>query len=180
MSNFSREYKKNITEIEKAISNPDERAIVMDKVNELSFMYMDLIDRITKIDDSRIDALEESQDKVLKILLRLSDTIDLIKSDIYEEEGYDFEVVCPYCNHEFVADIEDELREEIECPECHNKIELDWDDEEEEGGCGGCASKNCSHCVVDFPKVERDEEEHFEDFEDEEYDDDDSDFDDDM
>ena len=49
-----------------------------------------------------------------------------ISNDIYEDED-DFEIVCPYCNFEFIADI-DESKTEIICPECENVIELDWGD----------------------------------------------------
>ena len=54
-------------------------------------------------------------------------------------DGFDFEIVCPYCNHEFVADIDFENKRDIECPECHNMIELDFNaDEGCSGDCLGC------------------------------------------
>ena len=127
MAEFSEKYSKIIKYIEKSISDEKEREIVLKKVSELSFMYMDVIDRISNVNSERIDDIEKHQDKLDKKIGKVKDTVDLIKKDIYEDEDYDFEIVCPYCNHEFVADIEDELKEEIECPECHNKIELDWD-----------------------------------------------------
>ena len=127
MAEFSEKYSKIIKDIEKSISDEKEREIVLKKVSELSFMYMDVIDRISNVNSERMDDIEKHQDKLDEKIGKVKDTVDLIKKDIYEDEDYDFEIVCPYCNHEFVADIEDELKEEIECPECHNKIELDWD-----------------------------------------------------
>ena len=50
---------------------------------------------------------------------------------------YEFEIVCPYCNYEFVTGKETNLKDELECPKCHNIIELDWDDY-----CDG----ECNHC----------------------------------
>ena len=129
MAEFSEKYSKIIKDIEKSISDEKEREIVLKKVSELSFMYMDVIDRISNVNSERMDDIEKHQDKLDEKIGKVKDTVDLIKKDIYEDEDYDFEIVCPYCNHEFVADIEDELKEEIECPECHNKIELDWDGE---------------------------------------------------
>ena len=90
-----------------------------------------MIEKATKLNGERIDDLEESQKKLKKKFDKMYETLQLIKKDIYEDEDYDFEIVCPYCSHEFVASLEDELKEEIECPECHNIIELDWDGEEE-------------------------------------------------
>ncbi len=165
MPSFSNEYRKAMKAIEQTISNPTERATVLRQVQGLSLMYMDLIDRISKLDDDRIELLEDTVE-------RLGDTVNLIKNDIYEEDSYDFEIVCPYCNHEFVADVESELKEEIECPECHNKIEIDWEDDDEDG-CGGCSSNHCSHCVVDFPNMNNNED--FEKLDEEEDNEDDSD-----
>lgn len=152
MAEFSEKYSKIIKDIEKSISDEKEREIVLKKVSELSFMYMDVIDRISNVNSERMDDIEKHQDKLDEKIGKVKDTVDLIKKDIYEDEDYDFEIVCPYCNHEFVADVEDELKEEIECPECHNIIELDWDEE----GCGGCCS-SCGICD------EEDEEENDED-----------------
>ena len=148
MSNFSERYKNIVDDIENSISNEKEREYVSKRIHEMSCMFIDFIDRITKLDDARIELIEENQDKIIATLSKLTDSVNLIKNDIYEDDGYDFEIVCPYCNHEFVADIESELREEVECPECHNIIELDWEDEEEKSsntnhcsGCSGCASR---------------------------------------
>lgn len=133
MSKLSEEYLKILKDIDKNISNEDEKQYVLKKVAELSSLYMDLVDRVSGFNLQRMDELERRLDKV-------KGTVDLIKKDIYEDEDYDFEIVCPYCNHEFVADVEDELKEEIECPECHNIIELDWDGDDEvcSGSCSSC------------------------------------------
>ena len=151
-----------IKDIEKSISDEKEREIVLKKVSELSFMYMDVIDRISNVNSERMDDIEKHQDKLDEKIGKVKDTVDLIKKDIYEDEDYDFEIVCPYCNHEFVADIEDELKEEIECPECHNKIELDWDGEDDDccsGGCCGCGHHDECGCDDDEEDSDTDNEE---------------------
>ena len=91
---------------------------------------------------------------ILNKISKMSETLNLIKKDIYEDEDYDFEIVCPYCNHEFVASVEDELKEEIECPECHNIIELDWDDDEEDDCCSGHCHSCGSHCHGEMDEEE--------------------------
>jgi UDP:flavonoid glycosyltransferase YjiC (YdhE family) len=64
-----------------------------------------------------------------------------------KEDGFDFEIVCPYCNYEFIIDMA-ENKTEIECPECKNTIELDWtgdvDNEHHDcsGDCHGCHGCN--------------------------------------
>lgn len=142
MSKFSEKYVKILNEIDEHISDEEEKKYVLKKVSELSCFYMDIIDRITGLNSKRMDDLEKYQDELEERLDKVSNTVNLIKKDIYEDEDYDFEIVCPYCNHEFVADVEEELKEEIECPECHNIIELDWDGDDD--GCSGYCS-SCGH-----------------------------------
>ena len=81
---------------------------------------------------------------------KMQQVIDNIESDIYSDEGFDFEIVCPYCEYEFVIDA-DEDKKEVKCPECKNTIELDWSgdlDEHDDGcsghccGCSGCESSD--------------------------------------
>lgn len=106
---------------------------------ELNEKYIKMLSDI----DKHILELEEKQEKLTNTVLKMRETLNLIKSDIYEDDdgNYDFEIVCPYCNHEFLADIDDDLNDEIECPECHNIIELDWNDEE---NCEECHKEGCS------------------------------------
>ena len=155
MPSLIERYSKILSDIEEHISNPDERKYVVKKVEEISSIYIELIDRLTKLNDARIAKLEEKQDKMVATVAKMQETLNLIKNDIYEDENYDFEIVCPYCNHEFVADVEDELKEEIECPECHNIIELDWDDDECKENCGGCHQEECENKNSDVQKDDK-------------------------
>lgn len=160
MAKLSEEYSKIIKNIEENISDENEKKYVLSKVSELASLYMDIIDRVTSVNSDRMDELEKYQDQLEQKLDKVKETVDLIKKDIYEDEEYDFEIVCPYCNHEFVANVEDELKEEIECPECHNVIELDWDGEDD---CcsGGCAS--CGHHHVECEEDDEEEDKNDED-----------------
>ena len=90
--------------------------------------------------------IKENQKIMNEKMTKMQQVIDHIESDIYSDEGFDFEIVCPYCEHEFIIDA-DEDKNEVECPECKNIIELDWsgdlyvcDDEECSGHCHGCSS----------------------------------------
>ena len=92
-----------------------------------------------------VEELEKRQQEIERKMSKMQSVIDNIEKDIYAEDGFDFEIVCPYCNHEFIIDV-DENKTEIECPECNNLIELDWsgdvDDEPSAGGCLG----DCHGC----------------------------------
>lgn len=69
--------------------------------------------------------IKENQKAMTEKMEKMQQVIDHIESDIYSDEGFDFEIVCPYCEYEFVIDA-DENKKEIQCPECKNTIELDW------------------------------------------------------
>lgn len=94
-----------------------------------------------------VKELKENQKVMTNKIEKMQQVIDHIESDIYSDEGFDFEIVCPYCEHEFVIDANED-KQQVECPECKNVIELDWTgdlyDDEEDGCSGHCCG--CSGC----------------------------------
>ena len=87
--------------------------------------------------------IKENQKEMTEKMSKMQNVIDRIESDIYSDQGFDFEIVCPYCENEFVVDA-DENQTQVTCPNCKNEIELNWSgDLEDEGGCVG----HCSGCV---------------------------------
>lgn len=95
--------------------------------------------------------IKENQRAMAEKMDKMQLIIDHIEGDIYSDDGFDFEIVCPYCEHEFIIEA-DMDNAEIQCPECNNIIELDWsgdlcDDEGCEGHCRGCSS--CDDCSED-------------------------------
>ncbi len=98
-----------------------------------------------------IKELKENQKIMNEKMDKMQQVVDHIKTDIYDDEGFDLEIVCPYCEHEFVIDANED-QNAIECPECKNIIELDWSgelyDNEDDGcsghccGCSGCGDSN--------------------------------------
>ena len=94
-----------------------------------------------------VKELKENQKIMTNKIEKMQQIIDHIESDIYSDEGFDFEIVCPYCEHEFVIDANED-KNEVECPECKNVIELDWTgdlyDDEDDGCSGHCCG--CSGC----------------------------------
>lgn len=90
-----------------------------------------------------IKELKENQKEMTEKISKMQQVIDHIESDIYSDEGFDFEIVCPYCENEFFIDVDTDNKEVV-CPECQNKIELDWTGNDE-GGCSG-SCHGCSGC----------------------------------
>ena len=142
MALLKEEYKKFLDDIEKNIKNPEDLEYVKTRFTEFLDSVLEQMDYIMTYKEDKVMKLEENQKALEERLNRVQNIVDNIEKDIYSEEGFDFEIVCPYCNYEFVIDV-DENRTEIECPECQNTIELDWSgNPDEEDGCSG----HCSHC----------------------------------
>ena len=141
MSDLRNHYQTILKDLENYFQNEEDKQFVTEKFQELSIMFMDIIDRLTYLTDKKVQEMEERQKVIEQKINNVQKAVDGIESDIYEdEEGYEFEIVCPYCNHEFVTDINNESNAEVECPECHNIIELDWNEEED------CDLEDCSSC----------------------------------
>lgn len=145
MSDIKGKYMRILEELEANIKNKDDLAIAKEKFMELTVVFMDIVDRLTFLTDERIKNIEEKQIEINNKINNVQSIVDGIEEDIYDddddEDGYEFEIVCPYCNYEFTTDIADEEKNEIKCPQCNNIIELDWNTDEEYA-CSG----DCSHC----------------------------------
>ena len=154
MSDLKGKYKKILEDLENNIKNPEDLVYAKEKFMELTLIFMDIVDRLTLITDARIKEMEERQEEINNRINNVQSVIDEIEGDIYEnDDSYEFEIVCPYCNYEFTTDITDEEKKEIKCPNCNNIIELDWNSEEEYS-CSG----DCSHCHEE--QVAEDKEEY--------------------
>lgn len=134
MKEISDDFKNIMEDLEKNIKNPEDLEYIKSKFSDI---FLEVLNNMA----SKIEDLEKRQEN-------LEDSMNRIEKELFieDDEDFTFEIVCPYCNAEFEADIENDLTE-VKCPECGNKIELDWN-ETEEGGCpGSCAG--CSGCEVE-------------------------------
>ena len=142
MSDIKGKYKKILEDLENNIKEPFDLVYSKEKIMELTFIFMDIVDRLTALMDARIKEVEDKQIAINNRINEVQSLVDEIEGDIYEDDdNYEFEIVCPYCNYEFTTDIEDGEKDEIKCPKCNNIIELDWNSEEDVECMGDCA-----HC----------------------------------
>lgn len=159
MSELSNRYQQIMKDLQANIKNEDDKELVMNKFQELSMMFMDVIDRLSYLTDIKMKEVEKQQKEIDDRMNKIQKAVDGIESDIYEDDDtYEFEIVCPYCNHEFVTDINSDINTEIECPECHNLIELDWNGDEDEECEHDCSC--CSHDCVAEEEADYEEESH--------------------
>lgn len=149
-NNLKKEIEIFYKEIEKIVEGEENQMYIKEKF--LTFVENAINTVVKELDDreARLEELSKKSDLIESNMQELRDRVNYIASDIYEdnEEG-DFEIICPYCNFEFEADIGEDISE-IRCPECENIIELDWDgngsDEDDNGGCCGGGCSRCKGC----------------------------------
>lgn len=135
MADITKKCKKIIEELDKNIKDSNDLEFAKTGVYELLETFLGEIETIQETAEKRVDKLIQNQSE-------LDRRLSTIEKDIYEEEG-DFEISCPYCNHEFLVDY-DELKNEIVCPECNNTIELDWIEEHDCSCCHGDCEDDCN------------------------------------
>ena len=146
MSLLKNEYMSFLDDIEKNIKDKDDLEYIKQRFSAFMDVVLNQMDSIMNYKDEKINELEKMQNELDARMAKMQQFIDHIEKDIYDEDGFDFEIVCPYCNYEFVIDL-DENKSEIECPECKNMIELDWTGniDDEQSGCGG-SCHGCHGC----------------------------------
>ena len=151
ISKLKKQLNDYIDYIDTNITNQEEKTAVKQKTAELFLDISDVIQNILAQNELKLLELTKSQKTIDTKIGKIEKMFQGIQKDIYGEDEYDFEVVCPYCNAEFTVD-SNENNTEIQCPECKNTIELDWNTEDE---CSG----NCSHCKGCSNENKEDEEE---------------------
>ncbi len=145
MPDLKKAYNEFIEDIEKNIKNSEDKEYIKSRVIDLLNICVDKIEELVNYKEEKFNSMLRKQNELEEKMEKMKNVLDNIEKDIYSDDGFDFEIVCPYCNYEFIVDYDDN-KSEIECPECKNIIELDWsdnyDDNLENNECFG----NCSHC----------------------------------
>ena len=160
MSKLKDEYKSFLDDIEKNIKNKEDLIYIKERFAKFMDVVIEKIDEILNNKNEELEQLLEMQKKLEARMDKMQAILDNIEKDIYSDEGFDFEIICPYCNYEFIADIDDS-KTEVQCPECKNMIELDGSGENDEDSdeCSG----HCSGCSGCDPEEEQDEQDNEDD-----------------
>lgn len=167
MSDLKKKYKEILKNLEENIESKKDLEYATEQVKKLANVFLDEMEKMEEYTDIKFEELSKKQAMVEEKMAYLEKTLNGIEKDIYDiDENYDLEVVCPYCNYEFVLD-ENTQNSEVECPECGNIIEIDWDGDSFEEGCTGHCSSCSSQCgSEDIKEDEENKKKNIEDNED--------------
>ena len=157
MAKLREEYNNFLKDIEKNLKNKEDLEYVKVRFSMFVDKVIDEMDMLVNYKTQKMNELEQKQKEIDDKMSKMQQIIDNIEKDIYSDEGFDFEIICPYCDNQFVIDV-DEDKTEVECPVCNNIIELDWSgDVEEDSECNGSCS-GCHGCD-DEPEEQQQEDE---------------------
>lgn len=147
MSKLTSQYKKFMKDLEENIENVEDYNLIKSELSKLFMIFFNEIDEMKDLYEKKIDAILERQSSFNEKINKVEGILNNIQKDIYLDETSDFEITCPYCEKEFIIQME-ELKDEVECPECKNLIELDWNGDISdcpENGCPGCKNNDCNY-----------------------------------
>lgn len=153
MSVLQDKFNAIVKKIEDKIEDQELLSFVKQQIADISILFIDQLDKVVDLSQRRLDELIDHEKDLTKKVAQLEQTMKAMEKEFYVDESFDFEIVCPYCNYEFVSDFSQNLKEQVECPECHNIIELDWNNHEEHD-CSG----HCSCCESECEEEQEDEE----------------------
>lgn len=160
MSELQTKFQAIIKKIEERISDEEELNFIKEQIADISMLYLDQLDKLVELNENKLSKIVEREKAMEAKVRELEESVRNMEKEFFIDENYDFEIICPYCNYEFVSDFSQSVKEEIECPECHNIIELDWNNEEE--GCSGhcsCCEDGCEHeDNIEIQEIEEQEE----------------------
>ena len=142
MAKLREEYNNFLKDIEENLKNKEDLEYIKVRFSMFVDKVIDEMDMLVDYKTQKMNEIEQKQKEIDDKMSKMQQIIDNIEKDIYSDEGFDFEIICPYCDNQFVIDVEED-KTEVECPVCNNIIELDWSGEVEEdsdcnGSCSGC------------------------------------------
>lgn len=154
MSELQIKFKKIMDDLEANIENKKDLDYIKKQIYQISILFIDELDKMADLNMNKINSIIEKHKELNNRMAKLEGTMNTIEKELFLDEWADFEITCPYCNHEFAVDFSKEVQKEVTCPECNNIIELDWNAGDEEQGCAG----HCSSCHSNCLDEEEDEE----------------------
>ena len=141
MSDLKKKLNIIMQDIEKNVKNKEDLEYIKSQIYNISLLFLDEMDKLAEINLKKLNVLVDKEKQLARKVANVEKAMDHIQKEMYISQDYDFEIMCPYCNEEFVEDFSDGIKNEIRCPECDNVIELDW--HEDEGCSCGCGNEDC-------------------------------------
>lgn len=166
MANLKKKFNEILEDLEKNIKNKEDLDYIKSQVYNISLLFLDEVDKLTELSFDRLNVMIDREKELSKKIANMEKIISNLEREVFIPQECDFEIVCPYCNSEFVQDLAKGIEDEVRCPECGNMIEIDWHETEECCGHDCSGECNCEVCI-DEDNVEQETQEQDDDDEEE-------------
>ncbi len=133
MSNLKKKFNQILEDIEKNIKNKEDLDYIKSQIYNISILFLDELDKLSELNLGRLNVMIDREKELSKKIAKMEKMISEIEKEVFSPSDCDFEIICPYCNADFIEEFSEENPHEVKCPECGNNIELDWNDEEYQG-----------------------------------------------
>ena len=131
MTDLKKRFNKILQDIEKNVTNKEDVNYIKTQVYNISLLFLDELDKLAEINLNRLNTMIDREKELETKIENMEKIINKLEKEVYSsDDDSDFEIVCPYCNTEFIEDFSNGIKYEVRCPECDNVIELDWNEEE--------------------------------------------------
>lgn len=131
MTDLKKRFNNILQDIEKNVTNKEDLDYIKTQVYNISLLFLDELDKLAEINLNRLNTMVDREKELEAKIESMEKIIDKLEKEVYSsDEDSDFEIVCPYCNSEFIEDFSNGIKYEVRCPECDNVIELDWNEED--------------------------------------------------
>ena len=131
MTDLKKRFNNILQDIEKNVTNKEDLDYIKTQVYNISLLFLDELDKLAEINLNRLNTMVDREKELEAKIESMEKIIDKLEKEVYSsDDDSDFEIVCPYCNSEFIEDFSNGIKYEVRCPECDNVIELDWNEEE--------------------------------------------------
>lgn len=145
MADLKKKFNSIMIDLEENIKNKEDLEYIKSQVYNIALIFLEEVDKLTELSFDRLNVMIEREKELSKKVAKMEKMVDEIEREVFVPSDCDFEIICPYCNAEFIEDFESGMEHEIRCPECGNLIELDWHENEEEESCSHNCGGECNH-----------------------------------
>ena len=137
MANLKKRFKEILDDLDKNIKNKEDLEYIKSQIYKISILFLDELDKLADFNFNKLSVMLDREKELYKKVTKMEKIITNLEKEVFTSEEDDFEIICPYCNTEFIENLSDSENKEVRCPECGNVIELDWNDE------GECEGEEC-------------------------------------
>ena len=106
MSDLQKSVSKIISEVEKNLKNKEDIEYVKKQIYNIYNIFIEEFEKLEEKTNDRMESLLIRYKTIEDRMSEIEDAVDKIESDIYikENEDYEFDITCPYCESEFAVD----------------------------------------------------------------------------